>query len=314
MLSGSMSHMGRNKRAFTLIELLVVIAIIAILAAILFPVFAQARDKARQTTCLSNMKQIGLGMMQYVQDYDETYPRQKFFYGPGANVVGQLPGDDGPRQDWAGITPHMVIEPYVKNGYQMMNGFAKNGGKAKAPAGGLWICPSQPWADTWRTYSFHESLFAPYQNGENGNFKLDSVTMAQVGSPSALIMMSENGVTDGWNTAGETMSSDWWQHGGEQWPPQFEGANSGAKYDRDPTRAEVTAGTVDWHFGALPRYRHNRTANFIFADGHVKAIPKGGLNWCKSIYFSGMRNAWNGEDMSWIYANPWDPCNKYGKP
>jgi prepilin-type N-terminal cleavage/methylation domain-containing protein/prepilin-type processing-associated H-X9-DG protein len=60
--------------AFTLIELLVVIAIIAILAAILFPVFAQAREKARQTACLSNQKQIGLGAMQYAQDYDETMP------------------------------------------------------------------------------------------------------------------------------------------------------------------------------------------------------------------------------------------------
>lgn len=65
-----------RRRAFTLIELLVVIAIIAILAAILFPVFAQAREKARQTACLSNMKQIGLGMMMYVQDYDETFPSQ----------------------------------------------------------------------------------------------------------------------------------------------------------------------------------------------------------------------------------------------
>jgi prepilin-type N-terminal cleavage/methylation domain-containing protein len=66
----------RTKRlnGFTLIELLVVIAIIAILAAILFPVFAQARAKARQTQCLSNMKQLGIGVMQYIQDYDETYP------------------------------------------------------------------------------------------------------------------------------------------------------------------------------------------------------------------------------------------------
>jgi len=60
------------RRGFTLIELLVVIAIIAILAAILFPVFAKAREKARQSSCLSNMKQIGLAFMQYVQDYDET--------------------------------------------------------------------------------------------------------------------------------------------------------------------------------------------------------------------------------------------------
>src|SRR5690606_36200012 len=62
-------------KGFTLIELLVVIAIIAILAAILFPVFARARENARRTSCLSNVKQIGLGVMQYVQDYDEMYPR-----------------------------------------------------------------------------------------------------------------------------------------------------------------------------------------------------------------------------------------------
>jgi prepilin-type N-terminal cleavage/methylation domain-containing protein/prepilin-type processing-associated H-X9-DG protein len=65
---------GRRRHAFTLIELLVVIAIIAILAAILFPVFAQAREKARQTTCLSNMRQVGLGLQMYTQDYDETLP------------------------------------------------------------------------------------------------------------------------------------------------------------------------------------------------------------------------------------------------
>src|ERR1700758_134840 len=62
------------RHGFTLIELLVVIAIIAILASILFPVFARARSQARKTTCLSNMKQIGLGLMMYVQDYDQHYP------------------------------------------------------------------------------------------------------------------------------------------------------------------------------------------------------------------------------------------------
>jgi prepilin-type N-terminal cleavage/methylation domain-containing protein/prepilin-type processing-associated H-X9-DG protein len=86
--------------AFTLIELLVVIAIIAILAAILFPVFAQAREKARQTQCLSNTKQIGTGLMMYIQDYDETTPL--ILYGPTSGVGG---------------SPHWqdLLYPYIKN-------------------------------------------------------------------------------------------------------------------------------------------------------------------------------------------------------
>src|SRR5436190_15533824 len=87
-----------RRNGFTLIELLVVIAIIAILAAILFPVFAQARDKARQATCLSNLKQLGNAQMMYTQDYDETYPK----------AYHALP--DG--SDWAW---YLEIQPYAKN-------------------------------------------------------------------------------------------------------------------------------------------------------------------------------------------------------
>ncbi len=79
-----------KKQAFTLIELLVVIAIIAILAAILFPVFAQAREKARATACLSNLKQIGLGYAQYEQDYDETVPCGLSTWGRGMGWAGQI--------------------------------------------------------------------------------------------------------------------------------------------------------------------------------------------------------------------------------
>src|SRR2546425_11510499 len=70
-------HLSHSRRGFTLIELLVVIAIVAILAAFLFPVFAQARDKARAASCLSNLKQIGSAWMMYTQDYDELFPVSK---------------------------------------------------------------------------------------------------------------------------------------------------------------------------------------------------------------------------------------------
>jgi prepilin-type N-terminal cleavage/methylation domain-containing protein len=108
-----------RKAAFTLIELLVVIAIIAILAAILFPVFAQAREKARQTSCLSNLKQVSLALMMYTQDYDEmVVQRTSLSY----------------YQNW-GVSWRSLIYPYVKNA-------------------GVFACPSNPnnkvvtWEDT----------------------------------------------------------------------------------------------------------------------------------------------------------------------
>src|ERR1700760_715372 len=94
----SEDHFMKCTKAFTLIELLVVIAIIAILAAILFPVFAQAREKARAISCLSNLKQIGTGMMMYTQDYDE-------------NLCPPFVGATGPNaQTW-----DRLVQPYLKN-------------------------------------------------------------------------------------------------------------------------------------------------------------------------------------------------------
>ena len=100
-----------RRNAFTLIELLVVIAIIAILAAILFPVFARAREKARQTSCLSNIKELELGLIMYKTDYDET------------NIIDRMPTTSPPAPGGPYATPYAgtcfwwgdLVQPYLKN-------------------------------------------------------------------------------------------------------------------------------------------------------------------------------------------------------
>ncbi len=160
---------------FTLIELLVVIAIISVLAAILFPVFAQARSKARQITCLSNMRQLGVGLDMYAQDYDERL----FFFGHDvdfsrSSVAAPL-GATRENRWWNQIFPY-----------------------TKAPAG-LIVCPE----DAGRVP--HSS-----ENGQNGrplvprsyvaNRAAESLTLAQVDNPAEIIVVTEKGAPfdDSW--------------------------------------------------------------------------------------------------------------------
>jgi len=100
-----------RRTGFTLIELLVVIAIIAILAAILFPVFARAREKARQTSCISNLKQIDLGFLMYAQDYDEKLPAVRFNPDWPWTV---WPDPGHPNYGWARVFT-VAVMPYLKN-------------------------------------------------------------------------------------------------------------------------------------------------------------------------------------------------------
>ncbi|BCM94450.1 hypothetical protein IAD21_06357 [Abditibacteriota bacterium] len=112
----------RRNIAFTLIELLVVIAIIAILAAILFPVFARARENARRSSCQSNLKQIGLGVLQYSQDYDEKYPVSNNMY------ESEAPYSNAGTLNWISVT-----QPYVKSWQLFVCPSATTNGGVPAP-------------------------------------------------------------------------------------------------------------------------------------------------------------------------------------
>jgi len=120
----------RKRRGFTLIELLVVIAIIAILAAILFPVFARAREKARMSSCLSNMKQLGLGIMMYVQDYDETLCLNS--HPCCISDFTRYANGDASAANWI-----VEIVPYVKNAAIFECPSARNAWGGTVSAGGL---------------------------------------------------------------------------------------------------------------------------------------------------------------------------------
>lgn len=148
--------MQKQKTAFTLIELLVVIAIIAILAAILFPVFAKAREQARAITCLSNLKQLGLGIMMYVQDYDETFPVPDMTYlaNNPTDICGEVYGGHGSIGTGNYQVPAAAIQKYSIGG--QLYPYIKNWQ--------LWACPSDSgvttqWQVNQRWTSYHYRFF-----------------------------------------------------------------------------------------------------------------------------------------------------------
>lgn len=164
-----------RSRGFTLIELLVVIAIIAILAAILFPVFAKAREKARQTSCLSNVKQLGLAQLQYAQDYRERFPIAAA--GPGVTYTGP---DGTTRTGY--MLWYFAVYPYVNN-TQMFN------------------CPSNP--HEWDGGYWGNHFSYPYNSFLSGQH------MASIVSPTDCILNVDGiyYVSSGANNAESTIGS-----------------------------------------------------------------------------------------------------------
>ena len=159
-----------RRRGFTLIELLVVIAIIAILAAILFPVFARARENARRASCQSNLKQIGLGILQYTQDYDEKFP----------NRVGL------PTNGFGGM--FVVIQPYVKS-TQLFQCPSETNGPAPATA--------TPGDNGYTDYAYNVAL-GNASTGVSGGRALSELTQPAL---SVMVCDYTSGYGDRW-TAG----------------------------------------------------------------------------------------------------------------
>jgi prepilin-type N-terminal cleavage/methylation domain-containing protein/prepilin-type processing-associated H-X9-DG protein len=239
-----------KRKGFTLIELLVVIAIIALLAAILFPVFARARENARRASCQSNLKQIGLGIMQYAQDYDERLPSSRHT------------GPNGRDFSW----PYM-IEPYVKSrqvyrcpsqvvpaSVSASNNIVSTGVYSGSAVPISYYANGGP-GDT--NAAANAAVFGgsrPMNEGVNGypkDLNWGGVPLSAIESSSQLVLLLEG--------TGRKISGSWVV----RQIPNWAGTN-----DLEPADVAYTAAQT-WKFHII---NHLQTSNFLFADGHVKAM------------------------------------------
>jgi prepilin-type N-terminal cleavage/methylation domain-containing protein/prepilin-type processing-associated H-X9-DG protein len=207
-----------QRRGFTLIELLVVIAIIAILAAILFPVFAKAREKARQTTCLSNIKQISLGILQYAQDYDETFVPSAVavydYFAPDGTPIHIVPQS---AMLWMYLT-----YPYVKNVQ-------------------VYTCPS--YTDGWSASSYDGSC------GYGKNTWISNNSVAVVDEPvNTVLIVDSNYYLSDWDTRTDPDAPT---SGSDNADPPANRHNNGANFGFCDGHAKwLTAGKAGWIDGA----------------------------------------------------------------
>lgn len=240
----------RKRSAFTLIELLVVIAIIAILAAILFPVFAQAREKARAISCLSNCKQLGNAQMMYMQDNDEMIVFWRNV-PPGATLDDQIKGS------WVNI-----LQPYIKSGGQ-----AKDLASAKAnpKASGTMACPSFNIANITKAADQSDC------DGGSTNFQNPTYILANYGM--SFHYWGGTGTKDdyyynwpgsGWNDDGSPAAL---ADAAILRPAETANIGDGV------TLVSSLSGNLNAQFGCESMYSHQGSgSNFVFLDGHAKYL------------------------------------------
>jgi prepilin-type N-terminal cleavage/methylation domain-containing protein/prepilin-type processing-associated H-X9-DG protein len=244
----------RSYRGFTLIELLVVIAIIAILAAILFPVFAQAREKARQITCVSNEKQLALSILMYDVDSDDTYPPGWGFYF--ADVTG---GTAPACSGWCGGTWSVRVAPYLKSLGVLSCPDDALTGQAPVP------CTADPQTSCYGGYWMSYAVNGVYSNGPD-----PSKTGLHLIGLMGLQIENFNGES-GWA---------WW-NGSTQSQNSIQDPDStimfGEKYAEDTYQAQATLGTTNDNFSAFG-------GGSLFFDQTDPTYPNGLCDsWCGAV-------------------------------